>query len=84
MYNIINQQTTIHLQLKPSIIKSLNFNKKEESLEIEFKKDVKTANHINIPLSIIKDYISSVKENILTEHKADNHLKVVYSNFKLS
>ncbi|MGA1226590.1 MAG: hypothetical protein ACO3VF_05005 [Tamlana sp.] len=47
----------IRLQLKPSILKSLNFNKEKESLEIEFKKGVKTAKHIEIPLSTIKDYI---------------------------
>lgn len=57
MYNIINLLDMIRLQLKPSILKSLNFNKEKESLEIEFKKGVKTAKHIEIPLSTIKDYI---------------------------
>jgi hypothetical protein len=85
MYNIINPLNMLHL-LKPSIIKSLNFNEKEESLEIELRKGVKTANHINIPLSIIKDYINSVKENILLENKENNqsNLRIVYSNFKVS
>jgi hypothetical protein len=73
----------IRLQLKPSILKSLSFNKENESLEIEFKKDIKMANHIEIPLSTIKEYINSLKENILSEteeHKS--HLKIVHSNFK--
>ncbi|ULC58627.1 hypothetical protein MBM09_11925 [Flaviramulus sp. BrNp1-15] len=76
----------IRLQLKPSILKSLNFNKENESLEIEFKKDIKTAKHIEIPLSIIKDYVNSLKENILFENEEDNHsnLRIVYSNFKTS
>ncbi|SFZ91358.1 hypothetical protein SAMN05428642_10220 [Flaviramulus basaltis] len=74
----------IRLHLNPSILKSLNFNKKNESLEIEFKKNVKTAQHIEIPLSIINDYINSIKENILSEDKDDikSNLRVVYSNFK--
>ena len=74
----------IGLQLNPSILKSLNFNKDNESLEIEFKKDIKAAKHIEIPLSIIKDYINSIKENILLEKDEENHsnLKIVYSNFK--
>ena len=74
----------IHLQLKPSILKSLNFNKENESLEIEFRKDVKTANHIEIPLSTIKEYMNSLKENILSENTEEHksHLKIVYSNFK--
>lgn len=74
----------IRLQLNPSILKSLNFNKDNESLEIEFKKDIKAAKHIEIPLSIIKDYINSIKENILLEKDEENHsnLKIVYSNFK--
>ena len=76
----------IRLQLKPSILKSLNFNKESESLEIEFKKDIKTAKHIEIPLSIIKDYVNSLKENILLENEENNHsnLRIVYSNFKTS
>lgn len=76
----------IRLQLKPSILKSLNFNKDNESLEIVFKKEIKTANHIEIPLKIIEDYIKSLKLNDFTEDEDNNleHLKIVYSNFQTS
>lgn len=76
----------IRLQLKTSILKSLNFNKEKESLEIEFKKGIKTAKHIEIPLFTIKDYIYSIKENMLfeNEEKYPPYLKIVYSNFKAS
>jgi hypothetical protein len=83
MYNIINQTDMIRLQLKPSILKSLNFNKENDSLEIEFKKDVETAKHIEIPLSTIKEYINSLKEDILSNNTEaqSTHLKIVHSNF---
>jgi hypothetical protein len=74
----------IRLHLNPSILKSLNFNEKDESLEIEFKKDIETAQHINIPMSIIQDYINSIKESVILKDKEDSqtNLKIVYSNFK--
>lgn len=74
----------IRLQLKPSILKRLNFNRKNNALEIEFKKNIKTAKHIEIPLSIIQEYISSIKENILYEDidYYQSNLKVVHSKFK--
>ncbi len=74
----------IPIHVKPSILKSLNFNKENESLEIEFKKDVKTANHVEIPLSTIKEYINTLKESMLSENTKEytSHLKIVHSNFK--
>tara|TARA_R110001583_G_scaffold20724_2_gene79327 strand:+ start:104 stop:334 length:231 start_codon:yes stop_codon:yes gene_type:complete len=73
----------IRLHLNPSIVKSLNSNEKEESLEIEFKEDVKTSQHIDIPMSIIQDYVNSVKESafLKSEENIQSNLKIVYSNF---
>ena len=76
----------IRLNLKPSIIKSLSFNKKDKTLEIEFKRHIKTAQCINIPLSILKDYVESLKMEEITENECafQSTLKIVYSNFKAS
>ncbi|MFV9551356.1 hypothetical protein [Algibacter sp. PT7-4] len=78
----------IRLSLKPSNIKNLSFNKIDETLEIEFKHHINTAQCINIPLSIIEDYIESLNEETL-EFENDNqnpptNLTVVYSNYKVS
>lgn len=75
----------IRLNLKPSVIKNLSFNKKDKTLEIEFKHHVNTAKHINIPLEVIKDYVDALKyDNILLEDNElfEPNLKVVHSNFR--
>ena len=76
----------IRLSLKPTIIKNLNFNKKDKTLEIEFKQNIKTAQCINIPLSILQDYVESLShDEIFEKEKAYRpNLKIVYSNFKAS
>ncbi|MGB5418610.1 hypothetical protein [Algibacter sp.] len=76
----------IRLSLNPSIIKKLNFNKKNETLEIEFKRHIKTAQCINIPLSILQDYIASLKNDDImeVEDQFPSTLKIVHSNFKLA
>lgn len=75
----------IRLNLKPSVIKNLSFNKKDKTLEIEFKHHVNTAKHINIPLEVIKDYVDALKyDDILLEDNElfEPNLKVVHSNFR--
>ena len=74
------------LNLKPSIIKNFSFNKKDKTLEIEFKRNIKTAHYINIPLSILEDYVESLKQEEVLENAEvfQSNLKVVYSNFKAS
>ncbi|WP_396600699.1 hypothetical protein [Algibacter sp. R77976] len=75
----------IRLNLNPSIIKNLNFNKEEETLEIEFKRHIKTTQCINIPLSILQDYVETIKDgHIINEDHCKSNLTVVYSNFKAS
>ncbi len=76
----------IRLNLKPSIIKNLSFNKKDKTLEIEFKRHIKTAQCIHIPLSILKDYVDSLKQEDIIENAEvfQSNLKIVYSNFKAS
>lgn len=77
----------IRLSLKPSIIKNLSFNKKSKSLEIEFKRHIKTTQCINIPLSILQDYVESLRtdDNFDTDFTPyQSSLKIVYSNFKVS
>lgn len=73
----------IRLNLKPSIIKALSFNKKNETLEIEFKRHIKTAQCINIPLSILQDYVESLKlqDSLEDSNEIQSNLKIVYSNF---
>jgi len=73
----------IPVHIKSSLLKSLNFNEENKSLEIEFKKDFKNPKYIEIPLSIIKAYINSINTNILQEnlHEHPSHLKIVHSNF---
>jgi len=76
----------IRLNLKPSIVKYLSFNKKDETLEIEIKRNIKTSKCINMPLPILQDYVESIKQEELIEN-ADpfqSNLKIVYSNFKAS
>ncbi|MEL0455939.1 hypothetical protein WJN01_06850 [Flavobacteriaceae bacterium SZ-1-7] len=76
----------IRLHLNPSIVKHLNFNEQDKMLEIEFKHHIKVAKYFNIPLSILHDYIESLKEES-AEQSNDAHqsnLKIVYSNFKAS
>ncbi|WP_298556740.1 hypothetical protein [uncultured Algibacter sp.] len=74
----------IRLSQKPTIIKNLNFNKKDKTLEIEFKQHFKTAQCINIPLSILQEYMESQNYSEISEndiaYKAN--LKIVHSNFK--
>ena len=76
----------IRLNLKPSIVKSLSFNKKDETLEIEFKRNIKATQCINIPLSILQDYVESLKQEDIIENEEvfQSNLKIVYSNFKAS
>ena len=76
----------IRLNLSPSFLKSLNFNKKNDTLEIEFKKSIKTTECMDIPISIVKDYVNSMKErgfSVIQENPPTN-LKIVHSNFKAS
>lgn len=85
IYFTINQCMMIRLNLKPSVIKNLNFNKKDKTLEIEFKHHINTAQHINIPLKVIKDYVEALKyDDILSEDSEsfESYLKVVHSNFR--
>lgn len=74
----------IPIYIKPSILKSLNFNEENKSLEIEFKKDVKTPKYIEIPIATIKEFINSLNANILLKNVQEHasHLKIVHSNFK--
>jgi hypothetical protein len=74
----------IRLNLEPSVIKNLTFNKKDKSLEIEFKENIKTSKCINIPLSILKEYVDSLREKELFIGKKNyqSTLKIVHSNFK--
>ena len=76
----------IRLNLEPSIIKNLSFNKKDKFLEIEFKSNIKAAQHINIPLSILEEYVESLKQVDLIEKVGEfqSSMKIVYSNFKAS
>ncbi|WJJ98250.1 hypothetical protein [Algibacter luteus] len=76
----------IRLNLKPSIIKKLSFNKKKKSLEIEFKENIKTSKCINIPLSILQEYVDSLSRNEIFTDKNEyqSTLKIVHSNFKAS
>ncbi|GAA4940681.1 hypothetical protein GCM10023314_11870 [Algibacter agarivorans] len=73
----------IRLNLNPSLLKSLNFNKKDNTLEIEFKHHIKTTECMDIPISIVKDYVSSMKEKGVSVINEDCHvnLKIVHSNF---
>jgi hypothetical protein len=73
----------IPIHIKPSILKSLNFNEENKSLEIEFKKDVKTVKYIEIPIATIKEFINSLNANMLLENAQEypSHLKIVHSNF---
>ena len=73
----------IRLHLNPTVLKSLNFNKEDDFLEIEFKDCVPAENHIDIPLSVIQKYVDSIKENVIYDEKNNlsSHLKIVYSNF---
>lgn len=84
MYYIKNHHLMIRLLLKSTVIKSLNFNKKEETLQIEFKDEVKTSNCLDIPISIMQDYIESMIQNGLLESGEDHrsYLRIVHSNFK--
>lgn len=72
----------IRLNLKPSLIKNLSFNRTNETLEIEFKRHIKTAECINIPLSILQEYVESLKLEDTKEEQSN--LKLVHSNFKSS
>lgn len=76
----------IRLNLKPSVIKKLSFNKKDKTLEIEFKRHIKTAQCINIPLSILQDYVETLRHNEIAKNEDvfQSNLKIVYSNFKAS
>lgn len=76
----------IRLNLEPSIIKNLSFNKKDKTLEIEFKRNIKTAQHINIPLYILEEYVESLKKEEILENAEifQSNLKIVYSNFNAS
>jgi len=76
----------IRLNLKPSIVKKLSFNKKDKTLEIELKRNIKTAQCINMPLSILQDYVESLKQEEIIENVEafQSNLKIVYSNFKAS
>ncbi|SFD28643.1 hypothetical protein [Algibacter pectinivorans] len=81
----INYQIVmIRLNLKPSVIKNINFNKKDEMLEIEFKRHISTAQCINIPLSILKDYVETLRNDQENENEFQPNLTVVHSNFKAS
>ena len=73
----------IPIHLKPSILKSLNFNEENNSLEIEFKKDAKTPKYIEIPIATIKEFINSLDANTLLDNVQEHasHLKIVHSNF---
>lgn len=74
----------IRLNFNPSIIKNLCFNEKDKTLEIEFKRNIKTAQHIKIPLSILEEYVESLKQEEIIENvdPFQSNLKIVYSNFK--
>jgi hypothetical protein len=76
----------IRLNLKPSIIKKLSFNKKEKSLEIEFKENIKTSKCINIPLSMLHEYVESLRRSEKFNNQEEHHstLKIVHSNFEAS
>ncbi|WP_308992205.1 hypothetical protein QLS71_018715 [Mariniflexile litorale] len=76
----------IRLHLNPAILKSLNFNKKDETLEIEFKDDIKTTDCIDIPISILQDYVDSIKQSGMldTDETHCSNLRIVHSNFKAS
>ncbi|KAA5824776.1 hypothetical protein FPF71_08825 [Algibacter amylolyticus] len=74
----------IRLNLKPSVIKNINFNKNDETLEIEFKRHINTAQCINIPLSILQDYVETLKDDKENDDDYQPNLTVVYSNFKAS
>ena len=57
----------------------------DKTLEIEFKHHINTAQHINIPLKVIKDYVEALKyDDILSEDSEsfESYLKVVHSNFR--
>ncbi|MDO7173212.1 hypothetical protein [Mariniflexile sp. AS56] len=73
----------IRLQLIPSILKSLNFNKKDKILEIEFKDGINSNKCMDIPISVLEDYITSITESgVLDTHpKHHSQLKIVHSNF---
>ena len=74
----------IRLFLNSALLKSLNFNKKEATLEIEFKDDVNTADCLDIPISTLQDYVDSLKLSGLLENVETHpsNLKIVHSNFK--
>ncbi|MBP0904118.1 hypothetical protein ACFSKN_08455 [Mariniflexile gromovii] len=73
----------IRLHLKSAILKSLNFNKKDKTLEIEFKDGIKTTDCMDIPISILEDYVNSIKQNggLCIDEDHRSNLKIVYSNF---
>ncbi|WP_298499758.1 hypothetical protein [uncultured Algibacter sp.] len=76
----------IRLYLKPSIIKSLSFNKRLKTLDVQFKKHIKTTDCLNIPLSVLQEYVETIRseEGIENDDSLQSNLKVVYSNFKAS
>lgn len=76
----------IRLSLKPAFVKNLRFNKKDETLEIEFKNHIKTSDCINIPLSVLHNYVETLKKEDLLEYEQSflPKLKVVHSNFRAS
>ena len=74
----------IRLNLKPSIIENLSFNKDNKTLEIEFKRHIKITQCINISMSILQDYVKTFSPDNLTEKPFQSNLKIVHSNFKTS
>ncbi|WP_445731065.1 hypothetical protein [Mariniflexile sp.] len=54
----------IRLYLNPTILKSLNFNKKDDTLEVEFKDDIDTSDFLDIPISILRKYLESIKKPV--------------------
>lgn len=73
----------IRLNVSPSVLKSVFFNKEKESLDITFKDDINTEKQIDILMSIIHDYITSIEkvEKLKVNEDVYANLKIVHSNF---
>lgn len=76
----------IRLKLNATLLKNINFNKKDNVLEVEYKHEAINSDSMNISISTLEAYINSMKvdESLHLDKQQQQTMKIVHSNFKAS
>ena len=75
----------IRLKLNATLLKNINFNKKDNVLEVEYKHEAINSDSMDISISTLEAYVNSMKvDKSLDLDKQHQTMKIVHSNFKAS